>query len=91
MCAGEVEIQMSCSKALRMTPPKSALTLALLAAAFGREKKRTQIVLGMATDLNASTRLSSVDLKVFSLPDDIHIADQQLPISGTINELYELP
>src|SRR5450432_742544 len=74
-----------------MTPPKITLTLALLVVAIGCEKNRTEIVLGMATDLNASTPLSSVDLKVFSLPDDILIADQQLPISGTINELYELP
>jgi hypothetical protein len=74
-----------------MTLPKCALTLALLATAFGCEKNRTEIVLGMATDLSASTPLSSVDLQVFSLPDDVLVADQQLPISGTVNELYELP
>src|SRR5450432_3536562 len=74
-----------------MTPPKITLTLALLVVAIGCEKNRTEIVLGMATDLSASTPLSSVDLQVFSLPDDVLVADQQLPISGTVNELYELP
>ena len=63
----------------------------LLSATLGCEKKRTEIVLGMATDLSASTPLSSVRLQVYSLPEDVLLADQALPISGTINELYELP
>jgi alpha-tubulin suppressor-like RCC1 family protein len=65
--------------------------IALLAMALGCVKNRTEIVLGMATDLTASTPLSSVRLQVYSLPEDVVIADQALPISGTVNELYELP
>jgi len=75
----------------KMTPTRLAVTLVLLGMAFGCQKNRTEIVLGMATDLSASTPLSSVRLQVYSLPEDVLITDQALPISGTVNELYELP
>lgn len=65
--------------------------VAVSVAAIGCEKNRTEIVLGMATDLSAPAPLSQVELQVFSLPDGGLIADQPLPISGSINNLYELP
>jgi alpha-tubulin suppressor-like RCC1 family protein len=63
----------------------------VLSVTLGCVKNRTEIVLGMATDLTATTPLSSVRLQIYSLPEDVLIADQALPISGTVNELYELP
>ncbi len=56
-----------------MTPTRYVLGLMLLATALGCRKDRTEIVLGMATDLSASTPLSSVRLQVFSLPEDVLI------------------
>jgi hypothetical protein len=68
-----------------------AASTLLLSATLGCVTNRTEIVLGMATDLTAPTPLSSVELQIYSLPDNVPIADQPLPISGNINGVYELP
>lgn len=70
-----------------------ALGAALLLAAGGAcsEKKRTEIVIGLATDLTAPTPLRSVRMQVYRLPENVPIGQQDFPISGSINEVYELP
>ena len=68
------------------------LGLAVLTAIAGcGEKKRTEVILGLATDLNAPAPLSAVNLKVLHLPDLGVLQDQDLPISGKTGELYDLP
>ena len=55
------------------------------------EKKRTEIILGLATDLNAPTPLRSVALKVSHQPDDMVLATQMWSISGQPTLPDELP
>ena len=55
-------------------------------------KKRTEIILGLATDVDAPAPLQSVTLQVFNPPSSSVVADEQeLSISGTLDEVYELP
>jgi streptogramin lyase len=55
-------------------------------------KKRTEIILGLATDVDAPAPLRSVTLQVFNPPTSSVVADEQdLTISGTLDEEYELP
>ena len=55
-------------------------------------KKRTEIILGLATDVDAPKPLRSVTLQVFNPPTASVVADEQdLTISGTLDEVYELP
>ena len=67
--------------------------LAIVAGALGGcgEKKRTEIILGVATDLDAPDPLALVSLEVFKLPENIPVAAQPLDISGNVNSVYELP
>ena len=70
------------------------LGLALIALGLGGgcgDKKRTEVMLGVATDLDAPDPLTLVDLQVFKLPEEIPVAGQGLEISGNINTVYELP
>jgi hypothetical protein len=55
------------------------------------QKKRTEIIVGLATDLTAPTPLRSVQMQVFRLPQMVPIGEQEFMISGDINEVYELP
>ena len=79
------------------SPAATAIVVALLAMIAGalgggcREKKRTEIILGVATDLDAPDPLTLVSLEVFNLPNDIPVATQPLDISGNVNGIYELP
>jgi hypothetical protein len=69
-----------------------ALLLAAVAATAGCEtKSRTEIVLGLATDLAAPDPLATVDLEIRRLPDDVAIGSVDLPISGKTGENYEIP
>ncbi len=55
-------------------------------------KKRTEIILGLATDVDAPMPLRSVTLQVFNPPTASVVADEQdLQISGSLDEDYELP
>ncbi|HEX4406547.1 MAG TPA: NHL repeat-containing protein [Polyangia bacterium] len=66
-----------------------AVALALTGCAA---KKRTEIILGLATDVDAPAPLRSVTLQVFNPPTSTVVADEQdLTISGTLDEVYELP
>ena len=65
-------------------------TITVAASGCG-EKKRTEIVLGLATDLDAPVPLASVQMQVTRLPDGLPIGQQDFPISGNINSDYELP
>jgi streptogramin lyase len=66
-----------------------AVALALTGCAA---KKRTEIILGLATDVDAPAPLQSVTLQVFNPPTSSSVADEQdLTISGTLDEVYELP
>ncbi len=90
--SGGLGLQRCGERGRRRRPRGFIVAFALvLSVTLGCVKNRTEIVLGMATDLTATTPLSSVRLQVYSLPEDVLIADQALPISGTVNELYELP
>jgi hypothetical protein len=57
------------------------------------EKKRTEVVVGLATDLDAPAPLRKVNIQVSRLPDDIIVAgtDASFPISGAVDTVYELP
>ncbi|HEY8926645.1 MAG TPA: hypothetical protein VIU64_19815 [Polyangia bacterium] len=66
---------------------------ALAATGFGcKEKPRTEIIVGLATDLDAPAPLASVHLTVFSLPNGIPIGEAtDRPLSGLVGEPYSLP
>ncbi|HEY4185587.1 MAG TPA: hypothetical protein VGP07_10985 [Polyangia bacterium] len=69
--------------------------LAGLGLCFGAgcsEKKRTEIVVGLATDLTAPSPLASVRLQAFLLPDVIPIGTaEERVISGTSGQPYSIP
>ena len=69
----------------------AAVLLAAVATGGCKEQKRTEIIVGLATDLMAPTPLASVRLQVLRLPEMVPIGQQDFPISGDINEVYELP
>jgi len=69
----------------------AAVVAAAVASGGCKEQKRTEIIVGLATDLMAPTPLASVRLQVFRLPEMVPIGQQDFPISGDINEVYELP
>ena len=75
--------------------PRIQVALALvffLGAGACAEKKRTEIVVGLATDLAAPTPLYQVSLQVTRLPDGIPLGQAtSYPISGISNTVYELP
>jgi hypothetical protein len=62
-----------------------------LTAAGCAEKKRTEIIIGLATDLTAPTPLSTVHLEVLHLPDGMTVGEQDIAISGNVDGVYELP
>ncbi len=69
-----------------------ALAVALVCAlSCSSEKKRTELILGVATDLMAPTPLADVVMHVFRLPEGVEVGDQTFTISGTLDEDYELP
>jgi hypothetical protein len=70
-----------------------ALALVCLAgAAACTEKKRTEIVVGLATDLAAPAPLYQVSLQVTKLPDGFPLGQAtSYPISGVSDTIYELP
>ena len=93
---------MSCARLA--CPPKGAVrpraTLALLLSmlagattldACKQETSRTEIVVGVATDLKAPAPLYQVQLTAYRLPTNTLIAEQQFMISGLIDYDYELP
>lgn len=55
------------------------------------QKNRTEIIVGLATDLTAPTPLSMVHLEVLRLPEIVKIGEQDFPISGNSNNVYEIP
>lgn len=67
------------------------VALLVFALAAGCGKNRTEIVLGLATDLEAPDPLATVDLEIRRLPDDVTVGAANLPISGRPGEKYELP
>jgi hypothetical protein len=82
----------SCMTAPARTAAVLALSLIVAGATGGcGEKKRTEIILGVATDLDAPDPLTLVSLEVFKLPENIPVAMQPLDISGNVNSVYELP
>ena len=50
------------------------------------EKKRTEIILGIATDLDAPSPLRSIQLKVFR--EGVVLTDQTIAISGLTTEPF---
>jgi hypothetical protein len=66
---------------------------AIAATSFscGDEKKRTEVLLGIVTDLMAPSPLASVHIDVTRLPEGILIGQEDFTISGTVNSVYELP
>jgi len=72
---------------------RSLFVALLVVAGFGcKEKARTEILVGLATDLDAPAPLASVHLTVFSLPNGIPIGEAtDRPLSGAIGEPYSLP
>ena len=77
----------------RVKTQRVVLGVAVLLAAIAgcAEKKRTEIILGLATDLNAPSPLRSVALKVSHQPDDMVLATQMWSISGQPTLPDELP
>ena len=63
----------------------------MLSAAVGCSRNRTEIVIGMATDLTAPDPLTTVNVQVFSLPDETQLSEQAFSISGDLGNAYELP
>ncbi|HTA17779.1 MAG TPA: hypothetical protein VK989_00720, partial [Polyangia bacterium] len=61
------------------------------AVACSAEKKRTELILGVATDLTAPSPLDDVVMHVFRLPENVEVGNQIFMISGTLNQDYELP
>lgn len=82
---------------IRTTVAAGVLRAALIAgvAFFSppgcKEKSRTEILVGIATDLSAPTPLANVHLEAVRLPDKTVLGEQTLPISGRIDNIYELP
>src|SRR3954469_7221479 len=71
---------------------RTLIALALVAAPACKEKQRTEIVLGLATDLDAPAPLASVHLTVYRLPQGIPIGEvTEWPLSGNLGERYSLP
>ncbi|HVZ70875.1 MAG TPA: hypothetical protein VHJ20_00755 [Polyangia bacterium] len=67
------------------------LIAALALAACKSPKPRTELILGVATDLTAPSPLETITMTVTRLPENLLIGGQDFPISGHIDELYELP
>ena len=67
------------------------LTGALALGACKKETSRTEIVVGVATDLKAPAPLYQVELTAYRLPDNAVVAKQQFMISGLLDYDYELP
>jgi hypothetical protein len=77
---------------LGRAPIGPALLIAALVGVAGCDtKKRTELVLGLATDLEAPDPLATVDLEILQLPDDHLIGSANLPISGRPGEKHEIP
>ncbi len=83
-----------CRLASRGGPP-AILTLVCLGflAIAGCDKRRTQVMLGIATDLNAPTPLDEVHLEIFDLdhPQQLPFIDLFWPISGALSQQFQLP
>jgi poly(3-hydroxybutyrate) depolymerase len=71
--------------------PSLACVAFVAVAAGSCQKPRTEIVLGMATDLKAPRPLANVNLRIFRLPEQTILDQVDLPISGSIDDVYELP
>jgi len=75
--------------------PRFQATLALLCLVGSgacTEKKRTEIVVGLATDLAAPSPLYEVTLQVTKAPEQLPLGmATTYPISGLSNTVYELP
>jgi hypothetical protein len=74
------------------------LALTLLLPALSCAKKQSQLVVGIATDLNAPAPLSRIHLQVFELDAQgnltnggVALPDETFDISGTPDKPYELP
>ncbi|HEY8927538.1 MAG TPA: kelch repeat-containing protein, partial [Polyangia bacterium] len=65
--------------------------VAAVGAAGCKEKPRTEIIVGIATDLTAPAPLRKVHLEVTRLPTVSQIGEQDFPITDTINDVFELP
>jgi hypothetical protein len=66
----------------------------LLAAASACNKDRTEIILGMATDLRAPAPLASVEVQIFDISDPAStrtLYDIPFDITGTPAQSYNLP
>ena len=73
-------------------PSLVALAAVAAAGAAGcKEKARTEIIVGLATDLTAPAPLKMVRLEVTRLPSSSQIGVQDFPITDTINDVFELP
>jgi len=68
-----------------------ALTGAMTLGACKTETRRTEIVVGVATDLKAPAPLYQVQMTAYRLPGNTVLAEQQFMISGLIDYDYELP
>lgn len=70
-----------------------AFGAAMLVFAAGgcHEKSRTEIIVGIATDLMAPMPLTTVSLEVSRFPEGEVLGAQPFTISGNVNNIYELP
>jgi concanavalin A-like lectin/glucanase superfamily protein len=63
-----------------------------LAGAACSEKKRTEVIVGLATDLTAPTPLAQVNVTVTRLPQGVPVgATGVFKISGVVDNVYALP
>jgi hypothetical protein len=67
------------------------VALLALVAACKAPTERTELILGVATDLSAPTPLANINMEVIRLPQNLTVGLQDFPISGDLNQLYELP
>jgi len=67
------------------------LSCLLATASVGCNKKRTEIVIGMATDLKVPTPLTSIDFRVYKIPGDFLLGQSTIPISSDLDIPYVLP
>jgi len=68
-----------------------AVAGAMAVGSCKKETSRTEIIVGVATDLKAPAPLDQVEITAYRLPGNTLLAQQQFMISGLINSDYELP
>ena len=75
--------------------PWALLTLACLGllAVDACDKRRTQVMLGISTDMDAPAPMDEVHLQIFDLdhPEQLPFTDLFWPISGTTSQQFQIP